>query len=308
MAQDGYAWWYVDALSDDGRHGLCIIAFIGSVFSPYYAWNRRRGPADPAAFCAINVALYGAAGRRWTMTERGAGALARTARHLQVGPSSLHWDRDALTIRFDEVAVPWPRRVRGEVRLQPEALPGRGFLLDPAGRHRWRPIAPRARVSVRLASPEAGWTGRGYFDTNDGDGPLAGDFVGWDWSREAGAQGGRIVYDARRRDGGSTGLALSLTPGGDLVDIAPPPLVRLPRTWWGLTRSTRADAGDRARIVLGLEDTPFYSRSVVETRWGGGPATFVHESLSLDRFTSPVVQAMLPFRMPRRAGSESTRS
>ena len=36
----GYAWWYLDALSDDGRHGLTVIAFIGSVFSPYYAWAR----------------------------------------------------------------------------------------------------------------------------------------------------------------------------------------------------------------------------------------------------------------------------
>ena len=43
--RDGYVWWYVDALSDDGRHGLTLIAFIGSVFSPYYAW---RGGAAPA--------------------------------------------------------------------------------------------------------------------------------------------------------------------------------------------------------------------------------------------------------------------
>jgi hypothetical protein len=35
----GYIWWYVDALSDDGVHGLTMIAFIGSVFSPYYAWS-----------------------------------------------------------------------------------------------------------------------------------------------------------------------------------------------------------------------------------------------------------------------------
>ncbi len=41
----GYAWWYVDALSDDGAHGLTIIAFIGSVFSPFYAWSRRGGRA-----------------------------------------------------------------------------------------------------------------------------------------------------------------------------------------------------------------------------------------------------------------------
>ena len=43
----GYAWWYVDALSDDGRHALTIIAFIGSVFSPYYAAARRRGTRRP---------------------------------------------------------------------------------------------------------------------------------------------------------------------------------------------------------------------------------------------------------------------
>jgi carotenoid 1,2-hydratase len=48
VADGGYLWWYVDALSDDGRHGLTIIALIGSVFSPYYAWARRRGPTDPS--------------------------------------------------------------------------------------------------------------------------------------------------------------------------------------------------------------------------------------------------------------------
>ena len=47
--RDGYVWWYVDALSDDGRHGLTLIAFIGSVFSPYYALARRRGAGDPLA-------------------------------------------------------------------------------------------------------------------------------------------------------------------------------------------------------------------------------------------------------------------
>ena len=43
VPHNGYAWWYVDALSDDGENGITIIAFIGSVFSPYYAFARRRG-------------------------------------------------------------------------------------------------------------------------------------------------------------------------------------------------------------------------------------------------------------------------
>ena len=63
FAENGYAWWYVDALSDDGAHALTIIAFIGSVFSPYYAWARQRGRGDPENHVAVNVALYGTPGK-----------------------------------------------------------------------------------------------------------------------------------------------------------------------------------------------------------------------------------------------------
>ena len=49
-----------------------------------------------------------------------------------------------------------------------------------------------------------------------------------------------------------------------------------------------------------LEDAPFYARSVIATRLRGEDVTAVHESLSLDRFRAPWVQAMLPFRIPRR--------
>jgi carotenoid 1,2-hydratase len=59
VAHNGYAWWYIDAISDDGANGLTIIAFIGSVFSPYYKWARRKREADPMEHCALNVSLYG---------------------------------------------------------------------------------------------------------------------------------------------------------------------------------------------------------------------------------------------------------
>jgi carotenoid 1,2-hydratase len=49
-----------------------------------------------------------------------------------------------------------------------------------------------------------------------------------------------------------------------------------------------------------IEDTPFYARSTLKTVWHGQPVQAMHESLRLDRFVTPIVQAMLPFRMPRR--------
>jgi carotenoid 1,2-hydratase len=147
VAAGGYLWWYVDAVSDDGRHALTIIAFVGSVFSPYYAWARERDPATPAGnHCALNVALYGAGGRRWTMTERSAASVGRDRHEFTVGPSRLHWDGSSLVIDIDEIGMPLPQRVRGRVRVWPRGLASFATALDPAGRHRWGPIAPAARV------------------------------------------------------------------------------------------------------------------------------------------------------------------
>ncbi len=81
----GYAWWYLDATSDDGRCGLTLIAFVGSVFSPFYAGARRRGRAEAIDHCAINVALYGDTSR-WAMTERDRGAVRRTAEQFADWP------------------------------------------------------------------------------------------------------------------------------------------------------------------------------------------------------------------------------
>ncbi|MFY0539121.1 hypothetical protein [Nannocystis pusilla] len=52
-------------------------------------------------------------------------------------------------------------------------------------------------------------------------------------------------------------------------------------------------------MIRTLEDTPFYARTQVATRVGEVPVRAVHESLSLSRFCSPLVQTMLPFRIRR---------
>ena len=41
---NGYAWWYVDGISDDGNKAISIIGFIGSVFLPWYYWANRKKP------------------------------------------------------------------------------------------------------------------------------------------------------------------------------------------------------------------------------------------------------------------------
>ena len=287
VARDGYAWWYLDALSDDGRYGLTLIAFIGSVFSPYYALARRRGRGDPQHHCAVNVALYGTGGRGWAMTERGRGSLSRTASTLTIGRSTLAWDGSSLLVEIDEVTAPLPSRIRGRVRLHPAAVTEHGVDLDGRGRHRWWPIAPKAEVEVALDQPSLRWSGTGYLDTNSGDEPLEAGFTRWDWSRAPLRRGTAILYDAERRDGTRQATALHCHPSGAVEEFDPPPEAPLPRTFWRVARGTRADAGHGPTVAQTLEDAPFYARSVLRTHLLGEPATAMHESLSLDRFPAP---------------------
>ncbi len=300
VAPGGYAWWYVDALSDDGQQGLTLIAFIGSVFSPYYAWARRRGAADPRNHVALNVALYGERGKRWAMTERGRAGLRQSRAELGIGPSTIAWRGDALCFDLDEVSVPWPRRLRGRVRVAPQTVVARSYPLDAAGRHHWCPIAPAARVEVALSRPGLNWRGHAYVDSNFGSEPLADPIRRWHWSRTAISGGTAVMYDVEARDGCRHVLALRFSDAGEIDPFAAPPVCRLPRSRWGIQRATRAEGG-RASVLRTLEDTPFYARSVVRHDVLGEQRDCVHESLDLDRFRSPLVQAMLPFRMPRRA-------
>ena len=229
------------------------------------------------------------------MTERRPHVVDRSADHFEIGPSAVTWDEGGLTVRINERGMPLPRRISGTVRLFPSAVETRRLTLDVAGRHRWQPIAPCARVEVSLEQPSMSWSGSGYFDTNEGDRPLEADFLRWDWSRAAVPGGTAILYDIQRPDGDLT-LAMRYGATGGVEDFPAVPPEHLPRTAWRVDR--RICAGSPF-VTQTLEDTPFYARSVVAADLLGERVTAVHESLSLTRFANPLVQGMLAFRMPR---------
>jgi carotenoid 1,2-hydratase len=291
-------------MSDCGRFGVTVIAFVGSVFSPWYHWSGRR---EPENHVAINVALYSVHANRWAMTERGRASLARTAESFTVGPSSLRWIGGDLVIRFDEIAIPRPpsqfipRRMRGQIRLAPGVSNSRVFSLHHNGRHHWQPVAPLARIAVEIEGRDGpGWEGEGYFDANWGSEPLEAGFRHWDWSRGSMGDSATILYDATRADGSEQLLGLRFSAGG-IDEFAPPPRQRIARGFWGVEMFTRCDEGAKPHLVRALEDGPFYTRSLVETTIAGERIRMMHESYSGRRYSSPLVKLMLPVRMPRRA-------
>ena len=234
------------------------------------------------------------------MTERGASMVSRTADAFAIGPSALHWRGDHLVIDICETGAPLPRRLRGRVTVRPYTLFDRTFALDAAGRHHWRPIGPCARVEVEMDHPRLAWSGEGYLDHNFGEEPLEAGFVEWDWSRAHRGRDTIIRYEAVTRGRERREQGLRLAEDGSIETLGPASDIDLPATpIWRVARRTRAQDAAGARVVKTLEDTPFYARSLIETTHDGQRLTGFHESLDLDRFSRPIVQAMLPFRMPR---------
>ncbi len=210
----------------------------------------------------------------------------------------LDWDGTRLRVRIDEPTVPFFGRIRGTVTLHPSPLTGKTFLLDDNARHAWSPLSPVSRIEVALEKPSLRWSGGAYLDSNSGTESLEAGFRYWDWSRASVGTDTAVLYDVTMRDGGRRSLALVFDENGQVREIPVPPSVRLPRTGWTMPRSTQSEDG-AARVLKTLEDSPFYARSLVASKLMGQPVTAMHESLHLDRFRSPIIQSMLPYRMPR---------
>ncbi|MEM7719479.1 MAG: carotenoid 1,2-hydratase [Pseudomonadota bacterium] len=284
-------------MSDDGTRAISVIAFIGSVFSPWYRWSGRK---DPHEHVCINVATYGPGGR-FTMTDRGRPALRQTSNSFTVGPSSLHWDGQALTIDVNEIgAVPLVTRVRGKITLRPTAITNVEVALTEDDAHIWRPFAPVSQIDVDLEAPGWQWSGHGYFDANFGTRALEADFDTWTWGRYPTASGATCFYDANRRDGTALATGLSFDADGAVTEAGLPPKVRLRRSLWAVDRETRAEEGYQPHQTMAMLEAPFYSRSMVRTRLNGAETVGVHEALDLRRFRSNLLMPMIAVRVPRR--------
>lgn len=231
------------------------------------------------------------------MTERGLRSAERSASRFIIGPSDVKIDDRSMIITIRERTAPFFSRLVGEVTLTPTTFTDHQIALDEAGNHYWRPIAPLAHVDARFDHPRLAWSGHGYHDMNWGSQPLETSFHSWFWSRATSSRGAHIVYDKTLINGARSGFAIDIDETGTITNRADPPEVELGRTFWRMQRPARLDY-PATRVTL-VEDSPFYSRSLVETRIGEERVTAFHESLSLKRFSTSWMQMMLPFRMPR---------
>ncbi|MEL6666160.1 MAG: hypothetical protein AAFQ24_08490 [Pseudomonadota bacterium] len=166
--------------------------------------------------------------------------------------------------------------------------------------HHWAPACAHAELNVEFEQPQFSWRGHGYVDMNFGSEPLEKGFDYWDWSRTPLSDGDTLIrYVTDPKDAPQRALCLRFSPNGEMVETQSTSSHTLPATRiWRVKRRTGMLEGKRAHIDRTLEDTPFYSRTLLQYP-GGTAGLTTHETLSCKRLKSPLVKAMLPFRMPR---------
>ncbi len=247
----------------------------------------------------MNVVLFGAGGKRWAMTERGASSLQRSADVYHLGASQARLSPGRLTLHIDEIGVPIPHRIKGEIVVDFDALQTTAFHLDSQQRHVWRPLAPRARIKVNFDSPRQSWEGEAYVDSNWGSEPVEAGFQGWQWSRASRGDETCVFYDVVERAGQERSIAAAFDRQGHVRPLPVAPQHRAKKTLWRVERPYRSE-GTRGGLIKTVEDTPFYARSLMAQRIEGQDCVAIHESLDVTRYERPIVQAMLPWRMPRK--------
>jgi carotenoid 1,2-hydratase len=299
---NGYRWWYIDAVSDDGQNALGVIGFVGSVFSPYYAKARKHKQVDPENHCAINVTLYGKY-RRWAMMEHGKQHVQRSASQLRVGPSNMQWNDNALVITVNERCAWLPFKLEGQIRIETNQFLNNPVVLSEKGSHYWQAFAPMAHITVSFEKPDIQWSGHAYLDMNWGDEPLEDGFKNWTWMRTIHASEPIVVYDAELRDGTRKTFAAAFPTDQSSLQIqdlsSDTKIHQLKKGFWRMPRSVHSKTAPR--LIATLEDAPFYMRNHVQLKLNDQDCEAIHESLSLDRFIHPITQWMLPHKMFRQA-------
>jgi carotenoid 1,2-hydratase len=321
VAPGGYAWWYFDALSDDGERACVAIFFIGSVFSPTYAARAQRGERPPAEeHLGVNLALYDR-GRQvgWVMSEYGSRELkARERGALGIARSSIERAPDGrLCLTIDDRSAPFMaslmgvgRRVYGRIELEPMAQPVEAATLPSGGghAHRWSIAVPRARVRVDLPRPGFRFEGVGYHDTNCGEGRLEAAFARWSWARFHDVGRTTVLYAMRERGGAGRALLVDVADEGGGRVAEPVTLCaegeQRAATWgFRLPRRFAADGPRGAwacRPGRVLEPSPFYARYLCELDAPDRPSRLgLGEHLDLERFAGRGVQFLLRFKTRR---------
>lgn len=321
-APGGFAWWYLDAVNEDGD-GLVLIWSFGLPFLPGQGQAARAGHGLPATQRpSLNLAVYrGGAERFYLLQEHPPESAQLTPEGGTMGASTLRsWiaeDQRHLEVVLDTPVPGSPHPLTGQLRLSAPAvdLPG---PVGPPSAHAWRPLACACTVAAELKlGDERLLSGsfRAYHDRNESPSPLH--TLGiehWIWGRVAFPDHERIFYALWPESGGAPQvLGLRVDRDGRMTALGQPRIALGParRTLYGMTRWDSVDIldGERPWLNVGelqtVDNGPFYLRFVARALAEGVEGVGVVEAVRPGRVDLDWQRPMVRTRVHKLAGPNS---
>lgn len=333
----GYAWWYAEVHDAQGRFGLTLIVFAGSVFSAEYAARLRSGEAVTGLDVpAVNLAIYERTSptdrprqKLWVMNEYPKSSLHTSDHSIQIEHTRIVTEPDgSLRIDLSEPSTrffgkPGPR-LSGQLRFGPPPRVQLPVLLGESPSHDahfWQPLSlfSSATVELRLENEPISFSGTAYCDHNFGAGRLEDCFLRWGWAHGFSDDGsvGAVVYDTTLLDGSRHRIGLLLHKDSAEPEIvrsrkppsSEPPLDGEDFLWLKVPRAMSAGTLLARRIRRSaLLDAPFYARFGMELsdeeRLPSIQLRGVGEYLDLTRFRRPSLQFLLRYKTHQVRGSD----
>jgi carotenoid 1,2-hydratase len=280
----GYAWWSVDAESEDGQQRLHLSVCVAPPFAA-----ARPGASAPQA--SLHVALYGQTAchaQRLVPCDQ----VERGAAHLCIGRSRLRWERGDLVIDLGLQRGLGRRPVRGRVTVSVISQSREARVLDAAGLHSWWPVAPGARARVELEQPGVSWQGPALHEVRWGNEPPVRMFSRWTTLHTLHEEGALTACATEGRDGARHSSAAFVSGEGTTQVLPAGDVTPLGTTRWGLRPACPG-------VVMAsetLEDTPYFVRSRLLIKTPAGPRSATLEHFDLGRWQQRWVQGLLPWR------------
>lgn len=281
-ASGAYEWWYVDALSADGRTGFVFIFFAGLPFSPDYLTDheRRRGPSA-LDHVAVFAAVY-RDGRQVCYAldryDRATFSASRDRLDVAIGANTCRFDGSAFAVAVDLPLLLGGSRLTASLALSPRVPASAVDFGGGAGdaEHVWNPLAPSCAVSGEIALHGGrGWSesfdGEGYVDHNYGEKPLTEGIRRWHWGRAHLGDRTLVYYHTEPERGpdetvlalvGSDGTRVFERPAFSAADWKRRPLCPRFPTRVGIAAEARVTATVRSVLDWG----PFYMRFLSDVR------------------------------------------
>ena len=309
-APDGFAWWYLDLVDDEGNGVVVICSFA----LPFVPSTGRHASINLAVYERGRSAWYGlceVSDARVDVGGPGSEAAAGSDETLTFGTSCIVVRRRAGRVTVEawlDVCVPGVAVAHGLVVVDGVArAPDEEDTPDddPSVVHAWSPQTGPARGSARLMldGKEMHIEGRGYHDRNGSLTPLGALGIRrWMWGRVSQPHEERIVYALwPAGDGAPLVLGLVIDAAGRTTRV---PHLRVDvddgSTHFGMfdARGLRVVDEKGAVFIDGrrtatLERGPFYVRGL----WRSGGATGFYEDVAPARIGLPAHRPLVAMRV-----------